>query len=199
MKLSQDLHRQSDGSPEKVPEKLSPIKEIEKGVFTQTKILKTFSKKSKHRAERLMHFIEDSGEDTVAWNKKGQLIYKGEILPDTNIVDLIHDAVTLRKGGAILPIGGAEFCTGLALINVPKSLIINKDRRELIDRYKSGESLPALTPSQDPESEIETQDTESQQDRKASFMPPGDLDSKSPPKNKNQNIIKQWIQYSKTK
>ena len=73
----------------------------------------------------------------LAWSPKGELMIDGRAVPGTHIVDLINDAIRLRK--KFNPKGRDEFVKRLSGINVPQELIGNPSIWERL-RHRRGES-----------------------------------------------------------
>lgn len=62
--------------------------------------------------------------ENMSWNENGELIFRGNLIPGTNMVDLVNDVLRKRKGRRDPP-GHDEFVTGLRSNNVAKELIGN--------------------------------------------------------------------------
>ena len=83
----------------------------------------------------------------LSWSPKGELMIDGRAVPGTHIVDLINDAIRLRK--KFNPKGRDEFVEKLTRINVPQELIGNPSIWERL-RHHRGESIPAQDEAEDP-------------------------------------------------
>nr|CAB3265868.1 serine--tRNA ligase, mitochondrial [Phallusia mammillata] len=82
-------------------------------------------KSLKHKAARIMRIVNESpGMD---FKPTGQLVVEGDVIPNSNIEDLVHDVVrkTTKIGG---PVGWERFMAALNEANVPKTLVGNKRR-----------------------------------------------------------------------
>ena len=64
-------------------------------------------------------------DDNIAWNAKGELVYKGDVVPNTHIHDLIQDV--LRKRKTHIPVGWQTFARALRESNIPQDLVGNLD------------------------------------------------------------------------
>ena len=64
--------------------------------------------------------------DVITWNKTGEVKLEGESIPQSNISDLISDALRARKN--FNPTGSKEFFRVLSKINMPKDLVRNEKR-----------------------------------------------------------------------
>ena len=58
--------------------------------------------------------------DLVSWDDTGQVKLEGETIPQTNISDLVSDAVNPRPRKTFNPVGSREFFNVLTKVNVPK-------------------------------------------------------------------------------
>lgn len=94
-------------------------------------ILSTMPINLRHKTQLLLNRIKNS-EGKISWNKKGELVRNKIPIPDTNIVDLIHDVVRSRKT-VKPPRGYLEFSRALGEINTPRSAIGNPLRVGLLD------------------------------------------------------------------
>ena len=64
--------------------------------------------------------------DVISWDESGQVKVDGKEIPDSNISDLVSDAMRARKN--FNPKGAQEFFRGLSKINVPKDIARNTER-----------------------------------------------------------------------
>ena len=69
--------------------------------------------------------------DVITWDKTGQVKIEGETIPDSNISDLVSDAMRSRKD--FNPTGAKEFFQALSKLNVPKDLVRNQNRWKQLD------------------------------------------------------------------
>lgn len=65
--------------------------------------------------------------DVISWDEDGKVKVDGKEIVDSNISDLVSDAVRARKN--FNPTGAREFFRGLSKINVPKDIAGNAGRR----------------------------------------------------------------------
>ena len=61
--------------------------------------------------------------DVISWNDNGQLVLEGSVIPNSNIVDLVNDAMRKRKG--FNPEHSSTFAKALTKINVPEDYVGN--------------------------------------------------------------------------
>ena len=76
----------------------------------------------------------------MAWSQNGELMVDDRPVPGTHIVDLINDAVRMRK--SFNPIGRDEFVQRLSSINVPQELIGNPAIWERLQHAKGHRPVP---------------------------------------------------------
>ena len=67
------------------------------------------------RATALLNRLK-SRPDVITWDKTGQVKIEGETIQDSNISDLVSDAMRARKN--FNPTGSKEFFRALSKINV---------------------------------------------------------------------------------
>lgn len=80
----------------------------------------TMKKKAKLLLQRLKRHPE------LKWNEKGEMIYEGQLYPQSHMADLVNDVLRKRKG--FEPEGWKVFSQALHEQNVPQDLIGNKER-----------------------------------------------------------------------
>ncbi len=88
-------------------------------------ILSSIPKTHKSRASSLLNHIEHI--KVLTWNRWGEVIYKAKLLPHSQIVDLLRDALKEQR---FVPAGSTEFYSALAESNVPLALISNAKRQK---------------------------------------------------------------------
>ena len=86
-------------------------------------IVRGIPKNMKTRAQALLARLKER-EDAITWDDRGQVILKGDLIPKSNISDLISDAMRSRKH--FNPVGVREFYDILYEINIPKDLVNEK-------------------------------------------------------------------------
>lgn len=98
------------------------------------------------RATTLLNRLK-TRSDVVSWDESGQINLEGEIIPQSNISNLISDAMSARKN--FNPTGSREFFRVLSKINMPKDVVRNEKRwRQALADTSSGveEIVYANTP-----------------------------------------------------
>ena len=94
-------------------------------VLSDEMIVRGIPKNMKTRAQALLARLKER-EDAITWDERGQVILKGDLIPKSNISDLISDAMRFRKH--FNPVGVQQFYDVLYEINVPKDLVRNEKR-----------------------------------------------------------------------
>ena len=74
--------------------------------------------------------------DVITWDKTGQVKIEGEVIPGSNILDLVGDAMRSRKN--FNPTGSKEFFEALNKLNVPKDLVRNEEHWKEVSGETSG-------------------------------------------------------------
>jgi len=90
----------------------------------------TIPSKCQRKAEGLLNFIIEHGQNILNWDENGQLMYHGKIIQESHIIDLKTDALTQNKNQG--PSGYKEFYDALKEIHIPMSFIINTNRKSLM-------------------------------------------------------------------
>jgi len=104
----------------------------------EAEIVKTTPKTLKRRAQALIDRIKSS--PILDWNEKGELVYNGESIPNTHIVDLVNDVIRKRRN--FEPTGWQVFAQGLKEDHAPRDLIGHPERWH----YMHPESSKQITP-----------------------------------------------------
>ena len=102
----------------------------------EAEIIQSAPKNLRHKASVLLRRLKQDGN--IAWNTKGELVYKGDVVPNTHIHDLVQDV--LRKRKAHVPVGWQTFARALRESNVPQDLVGNLDRWQWMNQEE--ESMP---------------------------------------------------------
>ena len=111
---------------------------------TDKQIIDSVPKTMQNRAKLLLQKLRDHS-DVIRWNDNGQLVLKGSIVPNSNIVDLVNDVMRKRKG--FNPKHSNTFAKVLAKINVPEDYLRNPDRIDSIYWYDRLQDSQAPEPS----------------------------------------------------
>ena len=88
-------------------------------------IVETVPKRMRERATAILNRLK-TRPDVITWDRSGEVKLEGRNIPQSNISDLISDAVRGRKN--FTPTGSKEFFHVLSKINVPRDLVRNEER-----------------------------------------------------------------------
>ena len=109
-------HKSYSFPPEAKPK---PIEKLE------TELLQSLPATKKYKAKQLMKRLNQQKE--VDWSSDGELIYRQEKIPKSNIVDLIDD-VLQTKTTETPPVGYEALAAALKAAETPRHLISNAAR-----------------------------------------------------------------------
>ncbi|GBM12920.1 hypothetical protein AVEN_163984-1 [Araneus ventricosus] len=76
--------------------------------------------------KNILDFLK-ANNTILSWTPEGEIVCKGQRLPRTNIVSLVADVLRHIKKS---PKGSSEFYAALKEMNIPSSLVINKNQPE---------------------------------------------------------------------
>ena len=111
-------------------------------------VVEPVPKTMRPRATALLNWLKTRPE-VVTWDKTGQVKIEGETIPDSNISDLVSDAMRSRKN--FNPTGSREFFQALSKLNVPKDLVRNQERwKQLMGETSSARATPRSPPRSSP-------------------------------------------------
>lgn len=86
-------------------------------------ITETLPKSAQQHGKKLLNVLKN----VISWdNDTKELIYDGQVVPKSNIRDLVYDTVVRHKGSA--PVGSVEFSAALSRARVPRNLLRNVNR-----------------------------------------------------------------------
>ena len=97
--------------------------------YIETDVLQSVPKTMKNKAERLLQRIRNHPD--LKWNQRGEIVWKDQLITNSNLVDLIHDVLRKRRRHPD-PSGWRVFSEALAAVNVPRELVGNPDRWKFI-------------------------------------------------------------------
>ena len=129
--LPEKVHKSHDGNNDQVEEE----------------IIDSVPHSFRNKAALLVKKWKRAG--VLGWNKEGNLVYNGEHIPGTNIVDIVNDVIRNRAKNP-KPKGWDLVAQGIKDTNVPLELVGNQQRyNEAVVARKSDEfHTPPVTPKQ---------------------------------------------------
>ena len=101
----------------------------------ETDILESVPPTMKTRARQLVKKLKEN-KDLITWDDKAQLVYEGKLIPGSNVVDLVNDALRHRKNFNLH--GWRLFAKALSDVNIPEEIVRNGNRLKTIQDYKIG-------------------------------------------------------------
>ena len=107
------------------------------------KLLMNFPVTLKAKARSLLEMVKDS-DGSMNYNKNGELIADGMVVPGSHISDLLYDILLGRRG--FEPRGSEQFLRGLIKMNVPERIVANSSRRYKMMKMKQQGLTPPGTP-----------------------------------------------------
>lgn len=100
-------------------------------------IVDTFSKNYKKDVRNILKAI-DGKKDLISWDNDGIVYIQGDKIPHSNIIDLLHDVIRVRK--STQPPGWEQLMHVLKKINIPNEFVTNPFSREYLLRIKGSNS-----------------------------------------------------------
>ncbi|GBO40948.1 hypothetical protein AVEN_92665-1 [Araneus ventricosus] len=104
-----------------IPENQEPETVPEEDVIT-TKILKSAPVRYLNTAKNILDFLKVN-HSILSWAPEGEIVYKAQRIPRTNIVSLVTDLLRNRKTSSS---GFKEFKAALKEMNIPAAYIVNR-------------------------------------------------------------------------
>ena len=111
--------------------------------FSDTVVVEHIPKSMRPRATVLLNRLK-ARPDVITWDKSGEVSVAGKTIPQSNISDLISDALRARKN--FNPTGSREFFRVLSKINMPKDLVRNQERWNQLDSTSGEEEIIYSSP-----------------------------------------------------
>ncbi len=118
-----NLKQQKDSQVPTV--QLAPMKENPVHELSNAVIVETVPKRMRGRATAILNRLK-THPDIISWDNTGQVKIEGKSILQSNISDLISDAV--RACMNFKPNGSNEFFHALSKMNMPKDLVRNDER-----------------------------------------------------------------------
>ena len=126
-------------NPEVQKEVKSPVvvRKIQKGMGEKKKksmksqIFLYLSPKKRNEGLSLLRHLENN--ENFSWNKKGEIIYKSKLIPNSNILTLINHTI---HDDSSEPIGMKYYYKVLENSGIPKTLIENRKGKKLMKKFK---------------------------------------------------------------
>jgi hypothetical protein len=121
----------SDGSSSStVPMTLPPTPSDTPAGAIERELLDSVPMHMKKKAQLLVNRIKANPQ--LAWTDTGELVYKDQVIANTNVSDLVNDALRRRKH--FEPSGWQIFAQAMKETNVPQDLIGHRERWQWMQR-----------------------------------------------------------------
>ncbi|GBN55849.1 hypothetical protein AVEN_260643-1 [Araneus ventricosus] len=117
----QQIVETSEIQEARIPENQEPENVPEEDAIT-AKILKSAPVRYLTTVKNIVDFLKDN-HSILTWTPEGEIVYKGQRIPRTNIVNLVTDLLRNRKKS---PSGFKEFHSVLKEMNIPENYIVNQ-------------------------------------------------------------------------
>lgn len=145
----EDLMKEDNNFEKELPHKV---------FYSDSHILRLIPKSYIKKGELLLDTLKQNKEK-ISWENDGTVIINKEIIPGSNIVHLVSDALRPLKNSE--PIGWQRFVTTLKDINLPINLIGNPKRFEYINNlyikdFKNSSPPVNVTPNTPSSSKIDS-------------------------------------------
>lgn len=102
-------------------------------VLGNEQIVETFTKNYKKDARNFLKFL-DGKKDLISWDDDGVVYIHREKIPHSNIIDLFHDVIRVRK--SVQPPGWQQLMQILKEIIIPNEFVTNPLGRDYRMRLK---------------------------------------------------------------
>ena len=129
-RIDQVSHRQSHTEPQQRRLEADPTQPDDSLLKIEKRIVDSLPATLQRKGSLLMSYLKDGAN--IGWNERGELKIKDQLIPGTNISDLVHETLRARKLDAA-PKGWKLYADVLKESNIPKDLIGNKARWESSD------------------------------------------------------------------
>ncbi|GBM75566.1 hypothetical protein AVEN_205196-1 [Araneus ventricosus] len=118
----QQMVETSEIQETRIPENQEPENVPEEENAITAKILKAAPVRYLTTVKNILDFLKDY-HSILTWTPEGEIVYKGQRIPRTNIVNLVTELLRNRKKS---PPGFKEFHSALKEMNIPENYIVNQ-------------------------------------------------------------------------
>ena len=107
----------------------SPNEIVEEKTTSESDILDTVPNNQRHKAKRILEHLKR--DPSLKVNDNGEISYNQQTIPQSHLGDLLND-VLMKKSSKEGPRGWEEFSKSLKSVDVPKDLVENTRRWNLM-------------------------------------------------------------------
>ena len=118
----------------------------------EEQVLNVIPRSFRSKAKNLLKHIRNVKD--LAWTPTGEMVYRGRVVPESHIVDLVGDMMRERKT-AEDPAGWEMFATALKHSNVPKDFIGHEGRKRWMQQQQQPQQ--SLPPPQQQQQQLQRQ------------------------------------------
>lgn len=106
----------------------------------EEELLESVPPHQRYKAKRIVRVIRNTPE--AEWNSRGEFVYRQRTIPQSHIIELVNDILKTTSTGDP-PVGWQEFAQALRSSQVPKELVLNKQRWSYIQKTDETIDKPA--------------------------------------------------------
>ena len=139
-RIDQFSHRQSHSEPQQRRLEAEPTQPDDTLFKIEKRIVDSLPSSLQRKGSLLMSYLKEGAN--IGWNDRGELKIKGQVIPGTNVSDLVHETLRTRKLDTA-PKGWKLYADVLKESNIPKDLIGNQARWESTDAAEFISESPA--------------------------------------------------------
>jgi len=119
-----------------------PAVEPKQLVLEEPDLLQGLPKNLINKGKLLLQHVKRN--PAISWDDKGRVSVHGQVVPESNITDLIHDFTRPQRQGHAPAAGWREFGQALRDSHVPREAVVNKQRLRMLDGPVQDEMPPLL-------------------------------------------------------
>ena len=142
-RIDQFSHRQSYAEPHQRRLETESTQPDDSLIKIEKRTVDSLPSSLQRKGSLLMNYLKEAAN--IGWNERGELKIKDQLIPGTNISDLVHETLRTRKLDTA-PKGWKLYADVLKESNIPKDLIGNKARWESTDTGEILLESPSTTP-----------------------------------------------------
>lgn len=128
----------ADGAPAAAdgaaaPDDATPAVAVPKTREMDSQVIRSVSSKMQRKAGLLLDHLKKS--NVIQWNDDGEISYRGEPIPGSNIVDLVTNTMKIKSSSRLPPPAGSnEFAQALKETKVPREYVVNPNVIKAMER-----------------------------------------------------------------
>lgn len=152
----------ADGAPAAdgaaAPDDASPAVAVPKTREMDQQVIRSVSNKMQRKAGLLLDHLKKS--NVIQWNDDGEISYRGEPIPGSNIVDLVTNTMKTKSSARLPPLPGSnEFAQALKETKVPRDYVVNPNVIKAMERPGKISTPRTLAPLKEYDEDEDDDDT----------------------------------------